>query len=293
VSRLPSTPQARQEHVDAFYWYQTIAFGDGVRSKGTVDHAAFFTQYGFPSVAGRTVLDVGASDGYFAFAFERLGAARVLATDLDHWSEGATFDAPTRTRARRRQKFAPRAGEEAVVLRRAELARSLGFEGPNAFYLARALLKSSVELRYVSVYDLASLNEQFDIVFLGTVTTHLADLPAAFEALCRVTRGQAVVACADLLDFTYPRGAARLLFHAIRALRLVGRLEDHVPIAREAPVALYTANVDGPIWRPSVSCVREMLLSAGFRDVIEHSRFVIPNLRRGTAMDHVVFHAWV
>ena len=290
---LPATPEGRQELVDAFYWYHTIDFGDGVHSKGTVDHGAFFDRYGFPTMAGRTVLDVGCGDGYFAFTFEKLGAARVLATDLDHWSNGAAFEAPPRTRARRLQKLAPRAGEEDVVRRRGEIARALGFPDANAFHLARALLKSSVDLRYLSVYDLPSLGEQFDVVFLGTVTTHLTELPRAFEALRRVTRGQAVVACASLLDFAELRGARRVAFHAIRVLRMLGRLEDHVPVARELPVALYTANEGGPIWRPSVSAVREMLLSSGFRDVNVHARFVLPNLRHGTGMDHVVFHAWV
>src|SRR3989338_1981838 len=75
----------KQRLVDAFYWYHTIRFGDGLRSQGTVDHAEAFDKYGFPVVEGRSVLDVGAGDGYFAFAFERLGASRVLAVDVDRW----------------------------------------------------------------------------------------------------------------------------------------------------------------------------------------------------------------
>jgi SAM-dependent methyltransferase len=286
------TVNERQKVVDSFYWYQSIAFGDGVASRGTVDHAPWFDTYGFPSVAGRSVLDVGASDGYFSFAFERQGAARVLATDIDRWQETPNVDLPVRTRAQRLQKFVPRAGEEDAVRERARVAAELGFERPNAFYLARALLKSAVPLRYLSVYDLPTLGERFDLVFLGTVTTHLADLPVAFEALRAVTARQAVVACADLPDFEQPRGGRRLALHAIRVLRMLGRLDDHVVIARESPAALFTANTGGAVWRPTATCVREMLLSAGFSDVHEHTRFVLPNLRRGTDMTHVVFHAF-
>lgn len=285
--------QERQKLVDAFYWYQTIALGEGVASRGTVDHAPCFERYGFPSVVGRSVLDVGASDGYFSFAFARLGAARVLATDIDRWQETPDVDLPTRTRGRRLQKFVPLAGEEDAVRERARVAAALGFERPNPFYLARALLKSAVALRYLSVYDLRTLGEQFDVVFLGTVTTHLADLPAAFEALRAVTKRQAVVACADLPDFERPQGLRWLALHGIRMLRMVGRLDDHVVVARESPAAMFTANERGPIWRPTVTCVREMLLSAGFSDVLEHSRFVLPNIRRGSDMTHVVFHAFV
>jgi tRNA (mo5U34)-methyltransferase len=282
----------KQALVDRFSWYQTIDFGDGVRSTGTVDHAAWFERYGFPAVGGRTVLDVGASDGYFSFAFERLGAARVVASDIDRWAEEPGLDLPTRTRARRLEKLRARAGEEDLVEERTRLVRELGFERPNPFYLARELLKSRVELRYLSVYDLPSLGEQFDLVFLGTVTTHLADLPGAFEALFRVTRGQAVVACADCLDFEQPTGLRRIALHLVRTLRVAARLEDAVTVSREAPVALYAANDGGSLWRPSVACVREMLLSAGFRDVTVHTRFALPNARRGTLMKHVVFHAF-
>jgi tRNA (mo5U34)-methyltransferase len=37
-------------------------------------------------VAGKTVLDIGANDGFFSFEAERRGASRVLATDHFHWS---------------------------------------------------------------------------------------------------------------------------------------------------------------------------------------------------------------
>jgi SAM-dependent methyltransferase len=286
-------PTARQELVDAFYWYHSIRFPDGVASRGTVDHDAFFDRYGFPSVAGRTVLDVGASDGYFSFALARLGAARVVATDVDRWSETPAFDLPRRTRARRLGKYRPEAGEEAAFERRLEIARRFGFERPNPFYLARALLEAPVELRYMPVYDLPSLGEKFDVVFVGTITTFIADLLGAFEAVYEVTRERAVIACADCLDFESLSGARWAAFHAIRALRLAGGLEDHVSVAREDAMARFTANTQGAIWRPSVACVCELLLSAGFRDVVVHTRFALPNLRRGTAMKHVIFHAYV
>ena len=285
--------EEKQRLVEAFYWYHTIPFGNGLKSRGTVDHAEVFGKYGFPSVEGRSVLDVGTGDGYFAFAFERLGASRVVAVDVDRWCDNPAFDFPNRTRGRRLRKYRPFAGQEAGFQARDQIAQELGFDRPNPFYLARLLLQSNVEFQYVSVYDLPSLHAQFDVVFIGTVTTHLQDLPAAFEAVRQVTRGQAVIACADLLDFGTLTGWRWMLFQMIRVLRMAGRLNDHVAISREAPVALYAANDGGPIWRPSVLCIREMLLSAGFRDVDVYARFVLKNLKHGTPMNHVVFHAFV
>jgi SAM-dependent methyltransferase len=51
-----------------------------------------------PDLAGKSVLDVGSGDGYFAFAAERLGAARVLAVESCAWRRPGGKDAFERTR---------------------------------------------------------------------------------------------------------------------------------------------------------------------------------------------------
>ena len=287
------TAEERQQLVDRFYWYHSIGFDGGVGSRGTVSHDAVFPRYGFPSVVGKSVLDIGASDGYFAFALERLGAVRVVAVDVNRWVDTSKMDTPARTKARREQKWSLYAGQEEENRQREQLARDLGMETPNPFHLAQRLLRSKVEFLYLSMYDLPELNEQFDLVFAGTVTTHLQDLPAAFEAMRAVTRRQAVVACTDLLDFGPRRGWRWFAYQAIRGLSAAAGLQDEFPMVRERPVALYTANDGGAIWRPSVTCIIEMLLSAGFRDVHAFSRFTLDNLRHHTKMKHVVFHAYV
>ena len=287
------TSEERQRLVDRFYWYHSIEFDNGVASRGVVNHAVAFPRYGFPGVSGRSVLDVGTGDGYFAFAFERLGAERVVAVDINRWTATPDVDAPARTHARRQRKFLPFAGQEEERTLREQTARELGFDTPNPFHLAHLLRRSKVEFRYLSVYDVPRLEEQFDLVFVGTVTTELHDLPAAFEAVRAVTRRQAVIACADLLDFQPRTGWRWAAYQGVRALSAVAALQDDFPNVRERPVALYTANAGGSIWRPSVECVREMLLSAGFRDVDVYSRFALENLRNGTKMKHVVFHAFV
>ena len=145
----------------------------------------------------------------------------------------------------------------------------------------------------MTIYDLPTLHEQFDLVFVGTVMDHVCDLAGAFEAVRQVTRSQAVIACAGLLDYAPLAGWQWLTFQTIRVLQALGRLHDQVVIARKRPVALYTANEGGSIWRPSILCIQELLLSAGFRDVAIHGRVALKNFRHGTTMDHVVFHAFI
>ena len=69
-------------------WFHSYDFGDevisGIRTLDRLrgEEEAFLGN----RIAGKTVLDVGAWDGYFSFAAERRGAASVHATDHFCWS---------------------------------------------------------------------------------------------------------------------------------------------------------------------------------------------------------------
>jgi tRNA (mo5U34)-methyltransferase len=81
--------EEKQKLVDAVpYWFHSIDFGDGVVSPGRTTAAALekrLASMQLPSLEGKTVLDIGAWDGYFSFAAERLGARRVTALDRHVW----------------------------------------------------------------------------------------------------------------------------------------------------------------------------------------------------------------
>jgi tRNA (mo5U34)-methyltransferase len=77
---------ALRQKVDAIRWYHTIDLGDGVVTRGVDDTPLRLARIGLPdSLAGLSVLDIGAWDGFFSFEAERRGAARVLATDHYSW----------------------------------------------------------------------------------------------------------------------------------------------------------------------------------------------------------------
>jgi hypothetical protein len=68
-------------------WFHSIDLGEGLLTKGDKPNfilrgrADVVFRHG---VAGKTVLDIGAWDGFYSFEAERRGAARVLATDHSH-----------------------------------------------------------------------------------------------------------------------------------------------------------------------------------------------------------------
>lgn len=66
-------------------WWHTIDLGHGIITAGADNSPYKLKQLGMPEkLQQMTVLDVGASDGFFSFEAERRGASRVLATDI--WS---------------------------------------------------------------------------------------------------------------------------------------------------------------------------------------------------------------
>src|SRR5579859_2611907 len=76
-----------RRRVDSIVWYHSIDLGDGIVTDGF--SKTFLEGPQLPDFAGRTVLDIGAWDGYYSFLAERRGAARVVA--LDHYVWGVEF----------------------------------------------------------------------------------------------------------------------------------------------------------------------------------------------------------
>src|SRR3954447_19987786 len=113
------------EEVAALEWYHTIELAPGLETPGWHDLRPIAGDVPFPaSLAGKRCLDVGTSDGFWAFEMERRGAAEGVALDLD---DPASYDWPE-----------PRPAEPTLPANREA--------GPNpAFRLAHEALGSSVE----------------------------------------------------------------------------------------------------------------------------------------------------
>ena len=67
-------------------WYHTMDLGQGVKSNGFYEPARFLDRFHLPDrLDGKSVLDIGAWDGFYSFEAERRGASRVLAADHYQW----------------------------------------------------------------------------------------------------------------------------------------------------------------------------------------------------------------
>jgi len=153
------TAETRAE-VNAIDWWHRIDLGGGLVTPGRDDSPKKLACLDFPSdLQGKSVLDVGAWDGFFSFESERRGASRVLAVDTEH---------------------------------------SWGQEGwgtkQRGFNLARRILNSKVEDRMADVYDLSPERDgTFDLVLFLGVLYHLRHPLLALDKLAAVTKDQLIL----------------------------------------------------------------------------------------------------
>jgi tRNA (mo5U34)-methyltransferase len=130
-------------------WFHSIELEPGFVTPGRADTQAQIERLHLPDLTGKSLLDVGAWDGFFSFEAERRGAARVVALDTFSWQP------------------------------RGDGTGKAGFE------LARRALGSNVEDVEVEVLDISpeTVGGSFDVVLFLGVLYHLRHPFLALEKL--------------------------------------------------------------------------------------------------------------
>jgi len=226
-----------EDAVREVVWFHSIDLGDGlvtpgIKSTTQLDHE--LRAFRIPDLQGKTVLDIGAWDGYFSFAAERLGARRVVALDhyvwsidlADYWSE-VNRGAPRRPY------------QETRHWQPAELPGKRGFE------MAREALGSRVE-PCVADFMTADLEQigTFDVVLFLGVLYHLENPFAAIRRLASVTRELAIL---ETEAIAIPGLEQRALWEFFPSDELDGDVTNW--------------------WAPNERALKGMCLAAGFHRV--------------------------
>ena len=127
-----------------------------------------------PDLTGKTVLDVGAANGYFSFAAERFGASRVVAVDTCSWRQPG---------------------------------------GKDAFERTRRMLDSNVEDIEMDALEVSPETVgEFDVVLFVGLLYHMRHPLLALERMAGVTRELLVVE--TLVDMVFLRSAAAAFYPA-------------------------------------------------------------------------------
>ena len=165
-----------QKRADALRWYHTIDLGQGVVTRGVDNTPERLARVHLPEdLSGKTVLDIGAWDGFFSFEAERRRASRVVACDYYAW-HGVGWGTG---------------------------------RGKDGFELARTALNSRVEDVALDVLDLSPDKiGTFDVVFFLGVLYHLPNPLLALERVASVSRGLLILeTVVDMVGIGRPAAA--------------------------------------------------------------------------------------
>jgi tRNA (mo5U34)-methyltransferase len=234
-------------------WYHSIELAPGVVTPGRAPLDSLENEMHdlrLPDLCGKSLLDIGAYDGFFSFAAERLGASRV--TSLDHYVWSADMCEYMKDWRESRLNGTPLPPpHESRHWRPDELP------GRRPFDAARGLLRSRVEpiVGDFMTMDLTTLG-RFDVVLFLGVLYHLEDPLAAMRRVARVTApgGLAVIetAATEILGLS---DAAFCEFFPGKELN----------------------NDPSNWWAPNAKALEGLCRAAGFREV---SLLVRPGLRK-------------
>jgi tRNA (mo5U34)-methyltransferase len=151
------TQASLEERIQAFPWWHRMELAPGVWTPGGKGEGTQKTleQIHMPSsLRGKTVLDIGAWDGFYSFEAERRGADRVVATDSYIWDGGC-----------------------------------LPVGSKQGFLLAREVLGSKVEDVHIDVMDLSPERVgTFDVTLCLGVLYHVRHPLLMLERVASVTR---------------------------------------------------------------------------------------------------------
>ncbi len=172
------------------FWWHSIEVGQGVTTPGQKTPSQLAVELKtlrLPDLHKKTVLDIGAWDGFYSFTAERLGAEKVTALDHFVWSmdlkEHKKYYDDCITRG-----VSPEPYETLPYYKPAELPGKRGFD------TARELLGSGVES---IVADFMTADPKavgtFDVVLFLGVLYHMKYPIEALERVAALTRQVAII----------------------------------------------------------------------------------------------------
>ena len=139
-------------------WYHTINInGIQVKNSRTSTQYQMWVSQAIPvDLTGKSILDIGCSDGFYSFLCEHRNANRILAMDY----EGVDI-----------QKKMPESEKKNIT---------------NNFELYKKFLDSKVEYRNIDVNDIDLIKETFDFVLFFGVYYHLENLISVLKKIYSV-----------------------------------------------------------------------------------------------------------
>jgi tRNA (mo5U34)-methyltransferase len=172
------------------FWWHSIDLGHGIATKGVKTRESLQSELEslrLPDLRGKTVLDIGAWDGFSSFEAERRGARRVLALDHYIWA----LDFPNY------RQYCSDCNERGVVPtpgQRTPHWQPDKLPGKRGYDTAHRALDSKVETMVgdFMTMDLEPLGT-FDVVLFLGVLYHMENPLASLRRVASLSNGSAII----------------------------------------------------------------------------------------------------
>ena len=285
------TQEQFKEFCESSYWYHTLDLGDGILTDGMYDLRPYLDLHEFPdSLEGKSVLDVGCSDGFYSFDFERRGADSVTSLDIAHFDGTPHVDPSPAKRQDYIDKYSRELDEYA---RYRQIFVMLGLKGAHKFRVLIDYFDSRVNFQNHSIYELEDLEKKFDFVFCGALMEHLKDPLKALEQLAAVTGETCVITLSGALPSAQiPYDSLRMKLARI-SLRLLGVRQAFSVTDRDEMLRYVGNQAGGTFYYIHPAAFKQMALASGFKNVRIGNAFDILDQRYGNLQHFVVFHCQV
>jgi 2-polyprenyl-3-methyl-5-hydroxy-6-metoxy-1,4-benzoquinol methylase len=243
-------------------WYHCFRY-DGMLSDGVYDIERYIPYYEFKkSFVGKTVLDVGCSDGYFSLWMKEHGAARVCAVDSNKYDGSLAVEASSSNVKNYEQKYSQYVND---FMEFRSVYERFGLSNANKLLLMAKLKTLDVEFQNGNAYNLAPYGE-FDFVMCNDLLEHLRDPITAIEQLFFATKETCIIAVSSAMKTNW--------------------------LNRQKPLLTYQGHISGgSFYSLSEAGVIAMCQAAGFKDVRVVSRFEMENRMHRVKNPHFVIHA--
>jgi SAM-dependent methyltransferase len=152
-------------------WRHSVELGQGLKTPGQVRDVEWDFMNLPKDLTGKSVLDVGASDGLVSFEAEKRGATEVVCSDVYKDTN-----------------------DESIK----------GWSNQGILFL-KDYFKSKIKLHSKGIYHLTEINKKFDVVLVLNLINWLEDIELAFQNLGEVSNGELYLVDGFIIDNKWPR----------------------------------------------------------------------------------------
>ena len=176
-------------------WYHTFEYGP-INTNGIYDFRKIIDSYPFPQLTGKSVLDVGCSDGFFSMHFKNnLNAKYVLGLDSNLYDGSSAIEHMKSEDHSYVKKYLSSNDYDQFK----SIYDSFNLSDANKLKFIAKLYDLDLNFQNGSIYDLSKL-PKFDFVFCGSLIEHLRDPITAVEQLYSRTNEMCIIDLSSTLQ---------------------------------------------------------------------------------------------